>query len=97
MISVVDLESGFSPFEFEPGAEERAHSQFAEAGNYLIEPLAGILKAGAFTLFGARFGIKKLERNLLNMKDVKSKTIFKMKTIEQTLKIKNMLSSLFIW
>uniref|UniRef100_UPI004047A7C5 THUMP-like domain-containing protein n=1 Tax=Algoriphagus sp. TaxID=1872435 RepID=UPI004047A7C5 len=63
MISVVDLESGFSPFEFEPGAEERAHSQFAEAGNYLIEPLAGILKAGAFTLFGARFGLKKLERN----------------------------------
>uniref|UniRef100_UPI004048820F THUMP-like domain-containing protein n=1 Tax=Algoriphagus sp. TaxID=1872435 RepID=UPI004048820F len=63
MISVVDLESGFSPFEFEPGAEERAHSQFAEAGNYLIEPLSGILKAGAFTLFGARFGLKKLERN----------------------------------
>uniref|UniRef100_UPI0040479C2A THUMP-like domain-containing protein n=1 Tax=Algoriphagus sp. TaxID=1872435 RepID=UPI0040479C2A len=63
MISVVDLESGFSPFEFEPGAEERAHSLFAEAGNYLIEPLAGILKAGAFTLFGARFGLKKLERN----------------------------------
>ena len=63
MISVVDLESGFSPFEFEPRDEERAHSQFAEAGNYLIEPLAGILKAGAFTLFGARFGLKKLERN----------------------------------
>lgn len=63
MISVVDLESGFSPFEFEPGAEEQANSQFAEAGNYLIEPLAGILKAGAFTFFGAHFGLKKLERN----------------------------------
>lgn len=63
MISVVDLESGFSSFEFEPGAEEQANSQFTEPGNYLIEPLAGILKAGAFTLFGTRFGLKKLERN----------------------------------
>lgn len=63
MISVVDLESGFSAFEFEPRAEERAQSQFAEAGKYLIEPLAGILKAGAFNLFGERFGFKKLDRN----------------------------------
>lgn len=63
MISVVDLESGFPAFEFEPKAEEQAHSQFAEAGKYLIEPLAGILKAGAFNLFGAGFGLKKLERN----------------------------------
>lgn len=45
-ISVVDLESGILPFEFAPSAEERAHSKFAEAGKYLIEPLAGILKAG---------------------------------------------------
>jgi 16S rRNA G966 N2-methylase RsmD len=63
IISVVDLDSGFPPFEFEPSAEEQAHSQFAEAGKYLIEPLAGILKAGAFNLFGERFGLKKLERN----------------------------------
>jgi 16S rRNA G966 N2-methylase RsmD len=63
MIAVVDLESGFPAFEFEPKAEEQAHSQFAEAGKYLIEPLAGILKAGAFNLFGASFGLKKLERN----------------------------------
>jgi 16S rRNA G966 N2-methylase RsmD len=63
MISVVDLESGILPFEFEPSAEEQAHSKFAEAGKYLIEPLAGILKAGAFNLFGERFGLKKLERN----------------------------------
>jgi hypothetical protein len=63
MISVVDLESGLPPFEFEPRAEEVAQSQFAEAGKYLIEPLAGILKAGAFNLFGERFGLKKLERN----------------------------------
>ena len=63
MISVVDLESGSPPFEFEPRAEEVAQSMFAEAGKYLIEPLAGILKAGAFNLFGERFGLKKLERN----------------------------------
>ena len=63
MISVVDLESGILPFEFEPSAEEQAHSKFAEASKYLIEPLAGILKAGAFNLFGERFGLKKLERN----------------------------------
>jgi hypothetical protein len=63
MISVVDLESGILPFEFEPSAEEQAHSKFAEASKYLIEPLAGILKAGAFNLFGDRFGLHKLERN----------------------------------
>ncbi len=63
MISVVDLESGTLPFEFESSAEERAHSKFAEAGKYLIEPLAGILKAGAFNLFGERFNLHKLERN----------------------------------
>ena len=63
MISVVDLESGILPFEFEPSDEEQAHSKFAEAGKYLIEPLAGILKAGAFNLFGDRFGLYKLDRN----------------------------------
>lgn len=63
MISVVDLESEMPSFNFEPSAEEQAHSQFAEAGTYLIEPLSGILKAGAFNLFGERYGLKKLERN----------------------------------
>lgn len=63
MIAVIDLESGLPQFEFEPKAEEQAYSQFAEASKYLIEPLAGILKAGAFNLFGAGFGLKKLERN----------------------------------
>ena len=63
MISVVDLESEMPSFEFEPSAEEQAHSQFAEAGKYLVEPLAGILKAGAFNLFGERYVLKKLERN----------------------------------
>ncbi len=63
MIAAVDLESGLPQFEFEPKAEGQAHSQFAEPGKYLIEPLVGILKAGVFNLFGASFGLKKLERN----------------------------------
>jgi 16S rRNA G966 N2-methylase RsmD len=63
IISVVDLESGLPPFEFEPRAEEQANSKLAEAGKYLIEPLAGILKAGAFNLFGEQFGLNKLEKN----------------------------------
>jgi hypothetical protein len=63
MISVIDLESGLPPFEFENRTEEEAQSQFAEAGKYLIEPLSGILKAGAFKLFGERFGLKKLGIN----------------------------------
>lgn len=63
IISIVDLESGFSPFEFDPKAEEQAHAQFSEAGKYLIEPLSGILKAGAFNLFGNTFGLQKLEKN----------------------------------
>ncbi|MDA0315500.1 MAG: RsmD family RNA methyltransferase [Bacteroidetes bacterium] len=63
MISVVDLENGIPPFEFDPKAEDRAESKFEEVGTYLIEPLAGILKAGAFTLFGKRFEFKKLAKN----------------------------------
>ncbi|WP_332912404.1 hypothetical protein [Algoriphagus boritolerans] len=62
-ITVVDLESSFPNFEFEPKAEENAISQFGEVEKYLIEPLSGILKAGAFSLFGERFGLRKLEKN----------------------------------
>ena len=63
MISVVDLESEVLSFEFEPSAEEQAQSKYSEVGKYLIEPQAGILKAGAFNLFGERFGFYKLDRN----------------------------------
>lgn len=62
-IEVVDLESNFPAFEFEPKAEENAISKFGEAKKYMIEPLSGILKAGAFSLFGERFGLRKLEKN----------------------------------
>ncbi|SDA79840.1 hypothetical protein SAMN03080617_02394 [Algoriphagus alkaliphilus] len=62
-IEVVDLESNFPAFEFVPKAEENAISKFGEAEKYLVEPLTGILKAGAFSLFGERFGLRKLEKN----------------------------------
>jgi hypothetical protein len=62
-IEVVDLESNFPEFSFEIGEEEKANSQFGEAGKYLIEPISGIMKAGAFKLFGERFDLRKLEKN----------------------------------
>lgn len=62
-IEFVDLESNFPRFEFEPKEEENTISKFGEAEKYLIEPLSGILKAGAFSLFGERFGLRKLEKN----------------------------------
>lgn len=62
-IEAVDLESNFPSFEFEQKEEENAISKFGEAEKYLVEPLSGILKAGAFSLFGERFGLRKLEKN----------------------------------
>lgn len=62
-ISAVDLGSENLKFSFDPKEEENAAAQLGEAEKYLIEPLSGILKAGAFTLFAARFGMKKLEKN----------------------------------
>ena len=62
-IEVVDLGSHFPKFEFDPEEEAGSTSQIGEAEKYLFEPLSGILKGGAFQLFGARFGLKKLENN----------------------------------
>ncbi len=62
-VEVVDLESNFPRFEFEPKEEENAESKFGEGEKYLVEPLSGILKAGAFSLFGERFGLLKLDKN----------------------------------
>ena len=60
---MVDLGSDYPTFSFDPKEEEQAVATIGEAENYLIEPLSGILKAGAFTLFASRFGLKKLEKN----------------------------------
>jgi hypothetical protein len=62
-IEVVDLGGHFPKFEFDPEEETEAISHIGEVEKYLIEPLSGILKAGAFNLFAARFGLKKLEKN----------------------------------
>ena len=62
-ISVVDLGGENPRFSFDSKGEEEAVATYGEAEKYLIEPLSGILKAGAFNLFAARFGLKKLEKN----------------------------------
>ena len=62
-VEVVELEGDVPPFQFEPWEEVHAETSYGEVGNYLIEPSAGILKAGAFKLFGARFGLKKLAQH----------------------------------
>lgn len=63
VIEAIDLGSKETSFSFEPSKEESIYSTFAEVENYLIEPFAGILKAGAFKSFGERFGLKKLDPN----------------------------------
>lgn len=62
-IEAIDLGGSESSFSFEPGEEARINSTFGEVANYLIEPFSGILKAGAFKIFGERFGLKKLNPN----------------------------------
>lgn len=62
-IEVFDLESDNPPFSFFPEEEEQASSEFGNPEKYLVEPTSGILKTGAFKLFGARFGLKKLDNN----------------------------------
>ncbi|GMQ28011.1 class I SAM-dependent methyltransferase [Algoriphagus confluentis] len=62
-IEVVDLGSDYPSFSFDPKEEEKAIATIGEAEKYIVEPLSGILKAGAFTLFAERFGLKKLEKN----------------------------------
>lgn len=50
-------------FEFNYDQEENIGSEFSVVMNYLYEPNAAILKAGAFKSIGAEFGMKKLETN----------------------------------
>jgi 16S rRNA G966 N2-methylase RsmD len=62
-VVAIDLGGNLPEFEFEREEEELAQSSFGEAEKYLIEPSSGVLKAGAFKLFGSRFGLKKLDSN----------------------------------
>ncbi len=65
IIHAVDLEEGWR-FEFTQEEENNAISQLANYPinqGYIYEPNAAILKAGAYKLVGARYGLNKLDTN----------------------------------
>jgi 16S rRNA G966 N2-methylase RsmD len=62
-IEAIELGKEIQRFSYTLQEEIDAVATFGEAEKYLIEPLAGILKAGAFKTFGNRFGLRKLEAN----------------------------------
>ncbi|MFD2200203.1 class I SAM-dependent methyltransferase [Shivajiella indica] len=64
MIHCVDLSpTGKQEFNFSFEQEELAVNKYSEVKSYIIEPLAVILKAGAFKTFGQNFGLDKLHPN----------------------------------
>jgi len=63
-IHCVDLgTAGRQDFDFTLAKEQEASSTFSEVKSYIIEPMASIMKAGAFKLFGQQFGMDKLHPN----------------------------------
>jgi len=62
-ISAANLESNHEPFEFKSSDEKQTQSHFSNPLQYLYEPNASILKAGAFKLIGKRFNLTKLSVN----------------------------------
>ena len=55
---------GTHRFRFRPEEEEAAVAEMADdTGRYLYEPSAALLKAGAFKLTAARYGLRKLHPN----------------------------------
>ena len=62
-IEAVCLGSPDRTFVFTRAAEQAATPHYSLPLHYLYEPDAAILKAGAFKLFGARFGLAKLHPN----------------------------------
>ena len=66
-ITAVDLAKKDQAFVFSREEEAGARSEYSEyseySGKYLYEPNAAILKAGAYKLVGARFGLSKLDVN----------------------------------
>lgn len=60
----INLGRSYPSYTFSPAEEQSAVCNYAkELGNYLYEPHAGILKAGAFKSIACRFGLKKLHPN----------------------------------
>jgi 16S rRNA G966 N2-methylase RsmD len=62
-IEALELGKDIQRFSYTPQEEIDTITTFGEAEKYLIEPLAGILKAGGFKTFGNRFELKKLHVN----------------------------------
>ena len=66
-ITAIDLAKKDQAFVFSREEEAGARSEYSEyseySGKYLYEPNAAILKAGAYKLVGARFGLSKLDVN----------------------------------
>jgi 16S rRNA G966 N2-methylase RsmD len=63
-IHCVDLRpEGRQEFDFSFEKEAASESDFSEVKSYIIEPNAGILKAGAFKYFGQLYGLEKLHPN----------------------------------
>lgn len=63
-IHCVDLRpEGRQEFDFSFQKEALAESNFSEVKSYIIEPMASILKAGAFKYFGQLYGLEKLHPN----------------------------------
>ena len=63
-ISVAELRDGRTPLSFTPEEASQAQVEYAqgiEAGQYLIEPSAALLKSGAFKLLCSRFQLRKLD------------------------------------
>lgn len=63
LLKAVNLESGQPDFELKWDEESQVNSAFSEAGRFIYEPNAAVLKSGAFKLVGERFGLKKLQQN----------------------------------
>nr|WP_291780690.1 class I SAM-dependent methyltransferase [Cecembia sp.] len=63
-IHCVDLgTAGRKEFTFSFQEEVAALSAFSPVKSYIIEPMASIMKAGAFHLFGQQYGLEKLHAN----------------------------------
>ena len=64
LIHCVDLSpQGNMAFTFSFESEELATNAYSEVKSFIIEPLASLLKGGAFKSFGERFGLNKLHPN----------------------------------
>lgn len=62
-IQAVDLGGTGVPFTFTMEAEKAAQTRFSEPLQYLYEPDAALMKAGAFKVYAERYGLSKLHVN----------------------------------